>query len=130
MPVHNSDVAEIFSEVSDLLDIRGANEYRIRAMDNPYFNILAHPTGRLIGERDPYDVDVERIVEATKERGCYLELNASPHRLDLNDIYCKMTREMGVKIAISTDAHRTSELDFMRFGVWQAGGAGWKPTTC
>lgn len=96
----------------------------IQAMDNPYFNILAHPTGRLIGERDPYDVDMERIVEAAKERRCYLELNASPHRLDLSDIYCKMAKEMGVKIAISTDAHRTSELDWMRFGVWQ-GRRGW-----
>ena len=92
----------------------------IRAMDNPHFNILAHPTGRKIGERDPYEVDVERLMEAALERGCFLEINASPKRLDLDDVYCKMAREMGLKLAISTDAHRVSELAYMRFGVGQA----------
>jgi DNA polymerase (family X) len=92
----------------------------IRAMDNAHFNILAHPTGRKIGERDPYEVDVERLMEAALERGCFLEVNASPKRLDLDDVYCKMAREMGLKLAISTDAHRVSELAYMRFGVGQA----------
>ncbi len=92
----------------------------IRAMDNVHFNILAHPTGRKIGERDPYEVDVERLMEAALERGCFLEVNAHPHRLDLDDVYCKMAREMGLKLSISTDAHRVSELAYMRFGVGQA----------
>jgi len=92
----------------------------IRAMDNPYFNILAHPTGRLIGERAPYDVDMERVMEAAQERGCFLEVNAQPDRLDINDVYCKMAKEMGLKIAISTDAHSVNELDYLRFGVGQA----------
>jgi DNA polymerase (family 10) len=92
----------------------------IRAMDNPYFNILAHPTGRLIGERAPYDVDVERVMEAAQERGCFLEVNAQPDRLDINDVYCKMAKEMGLKVAISTDAHSVNELDYLRFGVGQA----------
>ena len=92
----------------------------IRAMDNPHFNILAHPTGRKIGERDPYEVDVERLMEAALERGCFLEINASPKRLDLDDVYCKMAKEMGLKLSISTDAHRVSELAYMRFGVGQA----------
>lgn len=92
----------------------------IRAMDNQYFNILAHPTGRRIGKREPYEVDMERLLEAAKERGCFMEVNANPQRLDLNDIHCKMAKEIGLKLAISTDAHRTTELDYMRFGVGQA----------
>ena len=92
----------------------------IRAMDNPYFCILAHPTGRRIGARAPYDVDMERIMEAALERGCFLEINAYPDRLDLNDVYAKMAKDMGLKLAISTDAHRTDELRYMRYGVGQA----------
>ena len=92
----------------------------IRAMDNPNLTILAHPTGRLIGERRPYALNVEKLVEAAKERGCYLELNAHPMRLDLNDVQCRMAKELGVKVAISTDAHSTGDLGFMRFGIDQA----------
>ncbi len=92
----------------------------IRAMDNPYFSILAHPSGRLINERDPYDIDMEKLVEAARERGCIMELNAQPDRLDLIDIYCKMAKEAGVRIAVSTDAHSKNELAFMRFGMAQA----------
>jgi DNA polymerase (family 10) len=96
----------------------------IKAMDNPYFTILAHPTGRLINERGPYDVDLEKVMKAAKERGCFLEVNAHPDRLDLSDGNCKMAKEMGVKLAISTDAHRITDLDYMRFGVNQ-GRRGW-----
>lgn len=92
----------------------------LRAMDNPYFNILAHPTGRLINERKPMEVNLEKIMEAAVDRGCYMEINAHPDRLDLSDPYCKMAKEMDLKLAISTDAHSLSDLDFMRFGVNQA----------
>lgn len=92
----------------------------IRAMDNPFFSILAHPTGRMINEREPYEIDMEQIMTAALERGCYLEINSQPVRLDLNDLHCKMAKDMGLKVAISTDAHRTTDLDFMRFGVGQA----------
>lgn len=92
----------------------------IRAMDNPHVNILAHPTGRRLGERQGYEVDMERLLDAALERGCYLEVNAQPDRLDLDDVHCKMAKERGLKLAISTDAHRASELDSMRFGVGQA----------
>ncbi len=92
----------------------------LRAMDNPNFNILAHPTGRRIGERPPYAVDMERVMSAALERGCYLEINAHPERLDLHDIYAKMAKEMGLKLAISTDAHSVNGLRNMRFGVGQA----------
>jgi DNA polymerase (family X) len=92
----------------------------IRAMDNPHFNILAHPTGRLIGRRAPSEFDIERVLKAARERGCMIEINAQPDRLDLPDIHCKTGKEIGVKFAISTDAHRISDLDLMRFGVSQA----------
>jgi DNA polymerase (family 10) len=104
------------------LDLRRDKQTRrvLRAMDNPYFNILAHPTGRLIGEREPAEMDMEAVMEGARERGCFLEINAQPDRLDLDDVHCRMAKEMGLKLAISTDAHAMTDLDFMRFGVDQA----------
>jgi DNA polymerase (family 10) len=92
----------------------------LRAMDSPLFNILAHPSGRLIGERAPYQVDLERLIEAAAERGCFLELNAQPKRLDLTDSDCRLAKSLGAKVAISTDAHSAANLGYMRFGVDQA----------
>ena len=92
----------------------------LRAMDNPYFTILAHPTGRLINAREPYDIDLERVLTAARERGRMLEVNAHPDRLDLDDQGCRMAKEAGVRLAISTDAHRVADLGFMRFGIDQA----------
>jgi DNA polymerase (family 10) len=92
----------------------------LRAMENPYFHILGHPTGRLINQRAPYDVDMEQLMTAASDRNCFMELNAQPERLDLNEIHCKAAREMGVKVAICTDAHNIYELDNMRFGIGQA----------
>jgi DNA polymerase (family 10) len=74
----------------------------------------------LVGEREPYELDVERLIAAAHERNCHLELNAEPDRLDLNDINIQAAKAMGVKIAISTDAHSTGSLECMRFGVDQA----------
>jgi DNA polymerase (family 10) len=92
----------------------------IRAMDNPYFNIFSHPTGRMLTKREPHEIDMERLMDAARERGCYFEVNAQPVRLDLTDVHCKMAKERGVKVVISSDAHRTSDLDFLRFGIGQA----------
>jgi DNA polymerase (family X) len=92
----------------------------LHAMDNPHFNILGHPSGRLINERDGYDIDLEKVLQGAKERGCFLELNANPDRLDLTDDGCLLAREVGVKVAISSDAHAVGDLDFMRFGIGQA----------
>lgn len=92
----------------------------IRAMDNPFFNILGHPTGRLINQREAYQLNIETIMRAAKERGCILELNAQPERLDIDDINCKMAKEMKVKIAISTGANSASQLNFMQYGIFQA----------
>jgi DNA polymerase (family 10) len=95
-------------------------ERLLRAMDNRYCNIIGHPTERLLNKRGAFEVDLERIMRAARERGCFLELNAQPDRLDLNDLNCQMAKEIGLKVAISTDAHSVANLDFMRFGIDQA----------
>lgn len=92
----------------------------LRAMDHRCFDILAHPTGRLINERPAYAINMERVMRGAVERGCYLEVNAQPERLDLTDAHCRLAKEIGLKVAISTDAHAVVELDFMRFGIDQA----------
>ncbi|HAP39722.1 MAG TPA: DNA polymerase/3'-5' exonuclease PolX [Nitrospira sp.] len=92
----------------------------LKAMDHPHFSILAHPSGRLIGRREPYDVDMVRIIRKARERDCFLEVNAHPERLDLTDIHCQMAREEGVLLAVNSDAHSTADLDDRRYGVGQA----------
>lgn len=92
----------------------------LRAMDRPHFTILAHPTGRLIPTRAPYDVDMLRIIRAARQRGCYLELNANAERLDLHDTHCQMAKAEGVLVAINSDAHRVDGFDDLRFGIAQA----------
>ena len=92
----------------------------VNACHNPYVKIIAHPTGRLIGRRAAYDVDMDKVMEAAAETGTVLEINSSPDRLDLNDVHVKRAAEMGIKIAIDTDAHSTEALSDMRYGVWVA----------
>jgi len=92
----------------------------IRAMDNRHFNIFAHPTGRLLGERAPYAIDLERILEAAKARGCCIELNAHPTRLDIDDHFCRLAKDLGVKVSLGTDAHSVDGLQFMKYGIGQA----------
>ncbi len=102
------------------LSLKQQTDRICQAMENPYFTILAHPTGRLIGQREPYQVDMEEVVKAAQRNGCILEVNAHPERLDLNDVHCKMAKDLGVKVAVSTDTHRAGDLGYMRFGVGQA----------
>ncbi|MDP3091423.1 MAG: DNA polymerase/3'-5' exonuclease PolX [Nitrospira sp.] len=92
----------------------------LRAMDHPYFTILAHPSGRLIDERAPYDVDMPRVIRHARERGCFLEVNAHPIRLDLTDTDCQMAKEAGVMVSINSDAHSTLDFGNLRYGVGQA----------
>jgi DNA polymerase (family 10) len=94
------------------------------ALDNPYVTAIAHPTGRLLNQREPYEVDLEAVFQRAKERGKILELNANPHRLDLNDLHCATARQLGIPIVISTDAHSVNGLDVMRYGILQARRAG------
>ncbi|RDU99374.1 DNA polymerase/3'-5' exonuclease PolX [Trinickia dinghuensis] len=92
----------------------------LRAMTHPSFSILAHPTGRLIGERDPYDIDLVRVIRKARACGCHLELDAHPDRLDLADIYCQMAKAEGVLISIDSDAHSRFDFDNLRRGVDEA----------
>ncbi len=92
----------------------------LRAMDRPYFTILAHPSGRLLQKREAYDVDMARIIKQAKARGCFLELNSQPQRLDLNENYCRMARDEGVLVSINSDAHAEQNFEFLQYGVDQA----------
>ena len=92
----------------------------LRAMQHPYFTLLAHPSGRLIQRRAPYDADMLQIIREAKNRGCFLELNAHPERLDLLDTQCQMAKEEGVLISINSDAHSVYDFANLRFGVGQA----------
>ena len=92
----------------------------MRAMDHKYFSILAHPINRLIGERPPIEVDMIKVIQKAKERGCYIELNCNPRRLDLYDTYCQIAKAEGVLVAIDSDAHGMNGFDHRRYGVGQA----------
>jgi DNA polymerase (family 10) len=92
----------------------------IRALRHPAVDILAHPTGRLLNRREPFDMEVEPVLEAAAELGVAVELNANPNRLDLSDTHVSRARALGVKVVISTDAHSPKGLGNMRFGVDQA----------
>jgi DNA polymerase (family 10) len=89
----------------------------VRALRHPLVHILGHPTGRLIGERAAYDVDIEAVLQAAKAGGVAVEINASPSRLDLNDLHARRAKDLRIPIAISTDAHTIPQLDYMRYGV-------------
>jgi len=89
----------------------------VRAVQHPLVHILGHPTGRLIGERAAYELDMEAVLAAARTAGTAVEINASPSRLDLNDLHARRAKELGIPIVISTDAHTIAHLEFMRFGV-------------
>jgi len=92
----------------------------LKAMDHPHFTMLAHPSGRLLEQREPYDVDMSRIIHHAGERGCYLELNAHPERLDLLDSHCRMAKEAGVLVSINSDAHSSADFKNLNYGIGQA----------
>ena len=91
-----------------------------KAMRHPQVKILGHPTGRLINQREPYAVDIEELLRVARDEGVLVEANSHPERLDLRDFHLQMAKEAGVKVVISTDSHRTTDLDYMRYGVDQA----------
>jgi DNA polymerase (family 10) len=90
------------------------------ALANPHVSAIAHPTGRLLNRRKPYDVDLDAVFVAAREHGKLLELNANPSRLDLDDLACAAAKRQGVPIVISTDAHSIDGLDKLRYGILQA----------
>jgi DNA polymerase (family 10) len=89
----------------------------VKAMRNPHVSVIAHPSGRLIGERDPYEVDMEKVLQTAAETGTAIEINAYPLRLDLAEPYIRLAREKGVALAIGTDSHNRGQFSNMRFGV-------------
>jgi len=100
----------------------------VRAVQHPLVHILGHPTGRLIGERAPYEVDIEAVLQAAKTGGVAVEINASPSRLDLNDRHARRAKDLGIPVTISTDAHAIPQLEYMRYGVAVARRAWLAPT--
>ena len=89
----------------------------IQAFEDPYLHIFAHPTGRLLGARDPYEVEMDELMDAAKKFGKVLEINAYFERLDLDDIHCRKAKEMGIQVAISTDSHHPDQMWMMSLGV-------------
>ena len=92
----------------------------LAAIENPYTQIIAHPTGRLVLRRDPFDYDMQKIFEAAKRHGVVMECNSHPDRLDLKDVHLRAARDAGVKLIIDTDSHATSHLQLMKYGVGTA----------
>jgi len=102
------------------LDRTAMTERMLAAIENPYTQIIAHPTGRLLLRRDPFDFDMEKVLTACAKHGVAMECNSYPDRLDLKDVYLRMCKERGVKVVISTDSHNTANLSFIRYGVTMA----------
>jgi len=99
----------------------------VRALENPFVHCLAHPSGRLLGARAPYEVDIDEVMEAANRNGKALEINATLERLDLDDIHSRKAKEMGIKLAIGTDSHHLDQLWMISLGVGVAR-RGWLET--
>ena len=102
------------------LDRSAMTKRMLKAIENPYTQIIAHPTGRLLLRRDPLDYDMAKILDACAKHGVAMECNSYPDRLDLKDVYLRMCKERGVKVVISTDSHNTTNLALIRYGVTMA----------
>lgn len=98
----------------------------LTAVSNEHMDVLAHPTGRIIGEREGYQFDMEKVMQAAKDNDVAMEVNSFPERLDLSDVHCAMARERGVTVCVNTDAHNVRQLDQMQYGVATAK-RGWVP---
>lgn len=108
-------IASIHTAFSD--DADRMTGRMVTAIENPLVDCIGHPTGRLINQRDPYPLDMERVIAAAAENDTLIEINSSPRRRDLNEIHARMAAEAGVKIVINTDAHRPESLDFIEYGI-------------
>jgi DNA polymerase (family 10) len=95
-------------------------ERMLAAIENPYTQIIGHPTGRLLLKRDAYEYEMEKVLDACAKNGVAMECNSYPDRLDLKEVYLRMCKERGVKVVISTDSHNTTNLNFIRYGVTMA----------
>jgi len=131
--IHQDGTLDLDDEVLAQLDIVVASvhsymnlppeqmtERLLRAFENPYLNIVAHPTGRLLLRREPFGFDLENVLGEARRRNIAMEINSSPERLDLNDTHIRLCKEKGVKLVISTDSHHTSHLQNIKYGVLMA----------
>jgi DNA polymerase (family 10) len=119
---HDELLAELDWVVASLhtsfrLSEREMTDRMVAAIEHPLVDAIGHPTGRLIGRREPYALDMDRVVEAAARTGTFLEINANPNRRDLNEGYARMAAEAGVKIVIDSDAHGADTLEKLRYGV-------------
>jgi DNA polymerase (family 10) len=119
----------VLVSVHTLLDLPASAQTKriLKAIEHPRVHILAHPTGRIINRRDAVAFDLDEVLQAARQHGVAVELNAHPHRLDLKDTNLIRARELGIPVVISTDAHHTRDLEFMHYGVEQARRAGLEP---
>ncbi len=108
-------IASIHTAFSD--DAKKNTDRMITAIENPLVDCIGHPTGRLINQRDPYPLDMERVIAAAVENDTLIEINSNPRRRDLNEIHARMAAEAGVGIVINTDAHRPESLEFIEYGI-------------
>jgi DNA polymerase (family 10) len=92
----------------------------VKAIENPCVEVIAHPTGRILGERDAYEIDIDEVMSACKKNGVALEINAYPLRLDLNDILSRRAMEKGIMLSIGTDAHQIDQMSYLTYGVYVA----------
>jgi DNA polymerase (family 10) len=118
-------VASVHSAFSQSADEMTARV--LRAVDHPWVDAIGHPTGRLILQREPYKLNVEALIERAAQRGAALEINANFHRLDLNDVQARRARDRGVPVVVSSDAHSTTELGLLRWGIATARRAWLRP---
>jgi DNA polymerase (family X) len=102
------------------LDRTAMTDRMLAAIENPYTQIIGHPTGRLLLRRDPLDYDMDQVLAACAKHGVAMECNSYPDRLDLKEVYLRMCKERGVKVVISTDSHNTVNLAQIRYGVTMA----------
>jgi DNA polymerase (family 10) len=102
------------------LDRVAMTERMLAAIENPYTQIIGHPTGRLLLRREAFDYDMAKVLDAAAKHGVAMECNSYPDRLDLTDVHLRMCKERGVKVVIDTDAHNTPHLQFIRHGVTMA----------
>jgi DNA polymerase (family 10) len=100
----------------------------LRALDHPHVSFLAHPSGRLLGSRDPYEIDMDRVLEAIRDRGCFVECNLNPHRLDLHDRHLAHARSLGIPAVLNCDGHSVRDYDHHADGILQARRAGLEKT--
>jgi len=112
----------VIVSVHSLMDLDRATmtDRVIKAVQHPSVDIVGHPTGRLLGRREPFELDVEAVLQAALECDVAVEINANPNRLDLNDVHARRAKELGIKVAINTDAHSIQRLDHLSYGVDQA----------